>query len=101
MKSKLNQFQRLLVAIAYVFTIVLAYSILGGPIADILNQKDQASVWFFSGILLVIMGKYVTEPYFSSPSDTLSNSISLTLFLTTLIDSNKLIGYRFLIIYSL
>lgn len=101
MKSKLKQSQRLIVAFAYVITIVVAYSVLGGPIADILNQKDQASVWFFSGILLVIMGKYVTEPYFSSPSDTLSNSISLTLFLTTLINKNELIGYWFLIVYSL
>lgn len=66
MKSKLKQSQRLIVAFVYVITIVLAYSVLGGPISDILNQKDQASVWFFSGILLVIMGKYVTEPYFSS-----------------------------------
>ncbi len=101
MKSKLKQSQRLIVAFAYVVTIVIAYSVLGGPIADILHQRDQASVWFFSGILLVIMGKYVTEPYFSSPSDTLSNSISLTLFLTTLINKNELIGYWFLLVYSL
>lgn len=101
MKSKLKQSQRLIVALAYVITIVLAYSVLGGPITDILNQKNQTSVWFFSGILLVIMGKYVTEPYFSSPSDTLSNSISLTLFLATLINKNELIGYWPLIVYSL
>ena len=34
-------------------------------IADILNQSEAASVWFFSGILLIIMGMYVNKPYFS------------------------------------
>ena len=57
MKSKLKQSQRLIVAFAYVITIVVAYSVLGGPIAAILNQKDQASVWFFSGILLGVCEK--------------------------------------------
>lgn len=101
MKTKITQPQRLAVAIIYVITIVMAYSILGGPLIDIFNQTERASVWFFSGILLVIMGKYVTEPYFNSPADTLSNSVSLSLFLLTLVKRNELIGYRFLVIYSL
>ena len=58
------------------------YGLLNGGIADLLNQSEPTSVWFFSGILLIIMGMYVTEPYFSSPTDTLSNSISLILVLT-------------------
>ena len=77
MKRQLSQLQRLLVAGIYIFIIVMIYGLLNGGIADILNQSEAASVWFFSGILLIIMGMYVTEPYFSSPTDTLSNSISL------------------------
>lgn len=59
----------------------MIYGLLNGGIADILNQSEAASVWFFSGILLITMGMYVTELYFSSPTDTLSNSISLILVL--------------------
>lgn len=81
MKRQLSQLQRLLVAGIYIFIIVMIYGLLNGGIADILNQSEAASVWFFSGILLIIMGMYVTEPYFSSPTDTLSNSISLILVL--------------------
>ena len=81
MKRQLSQLQRLLVAGIYIFIIVMIYGLLNGGIADILNQSETASVWFFSGILLIIMGMYVTEPYFSSPTDTLSNSISLILVL--------------------
>lgn len=100
MKRKLTQGQRMIVAILYVVTIIVSYSILGGRIADILKQSEHASVWFFSGILLVIMGKYVTEPYFNSPTDTLSNSISLFLFLLTVVNKDELIGFYFLLVYS-
>ena len=55
----------------------MIYGLLNGGIADILNRSEAASVWFFSGILLITMGMYVTELYFSSPTDILSNSILL------------------------
>lgn len=100
MKRQLSQLQRLLVAGIYIFIIVMIYGLLNGGIADLLNQSEAASVWFFSGILLIIMGMYVTEPYFSSPTDTLSNSISLILVLLSLTNRHELIGYVGLLVYA-
>lgn len=100
MKRQLSQLQRLLVAGIYIVIIVMIYGLLNGGIADLLNQSESASVWFFSGILLIIMGMYVTEPYFSSPTDTLSNSISLILVLTSLTNRQELKGYAGLLIYA-
>ena len=45
-------------------------------------------------------GMYVTEPYFSSPTDTLSNSISLILVLTSLTNRQELKGYVGLLVYA-
>ena len=92
--------QRLLAAGIYIFIIVMIYGLLNGGIADILNQSEAASVWFFSGILLIIMGMYVTEPYFSSPTDTLSNSISLILVLLAITNWQELKGYVELLVYA-
>ena len=78
----------------------MIYGLLNGGIADILNQSEAASVWFFSGILLIIMGRYVTEPYFSSPTDTLSNSISLILVLLAITNRQELKGYVELLVYA-
>lgn len=78
----------------------MIYGLLNGGIADLLNQSEPTSVWFFSGILLIIMGMYVTEPYFSSPTDTLSNSISLILVLTSLTNRQELKGYVGLLVYA-
>ena len=100
MKRQLSQLQRLLAAGIYIFIIVMIYGLLNGGIADILNQSEAASVWFFSGILLIIMGMYVTEPYFSSPTDTLSNSISLILVLLAITNRQELNGYIELLVYA-
>lgn len=100
MKRQLSQLQRLLAAGIYIFIIVMIYGLLNGGIADILNQSEAASVWFFSGILLIIMGMYVTEPYFSSPTDTLSNSISLILVLLAITNQQELKGYVELLVYA-
>ena len=100
MKRQLSQLQRLLAAGIYIFIIVMIYGLLNGGIADILNQSEAASVWFFSGILLIIMGMYVTEPYFSSPTDTLSNSISLILVLLAITNRQELKGYVELLVYA-
>ena len=47
------------------------------------------------------MGMYVTEPYFSSPTDTFSNSISLILVLTALVNKQELKGYWMLLLYAI
>lgn len=99
MKKKiLNQKQRLLAAVLYVIVIVLIYWILGDGISGLLQQREPESVWFFSGILLVILGKYVSEPYFSSPSDTFTNSLSLIIFLLGLAEGKQLKGYWILLV---
>lgn len=101
MKRQLSQLQRLIAAGVYVAIIVILYGVLNGGIGDLLRQSEPTTVWFFSGILLVIMGMYVTEPYFSSPTDTLSNSISLILVLTALTSKQQLVGYWELLVYAI
>ncbi len=101
MKRQLSQLQRLMAAGVYVAIIVILYGVLNGGIADLLRQSEPTTVWFFSGILLVIMGMYVTEPFFSSPTDTLSNSISLILVLTAFTSKQQLVGYWELLAYAI
>ena len=94
----LNQKQRLLAAVLYVIVIVLIYWILGDGISGLLQQREPESVWFFSGILLVILGKYVSEPYFSSHSNTFTNSLSLIIFLLGSAEGKQLKGYWILLV---
>ena len=100
MKKDLSQAQRIVVSVLYIIIILLIYAILSGNILELLNQRESTSVWFFSGILLVIMGMYVTEPFFTSPADTLSNSVSLLIILLAVVNKQKMFGYNYLVIYS-
>ncbi|MCR5430430.1 MAG: DUF87 domain-containing protein [Eubacterium sp.] len=101
MKKELSQLQRIIVSIMYIIAIITLYTILYGNIADFLHPGESTSLWFFSGILLVVMGTYVTEPFFTSPADSLSNSIALIIVLFATSNRKDLIGYIFLLSYAM
>ncbi|WP_281192691.1 ATP-binding protein [Erysipelothrix rhusiopathiae] len=99
MKNKLNQKQRILTSLCYVLTILIVYYFANRNFL-ILDQNENISIWFYSGILLIIMGKYVTEPYFTTPTDVLSNGIAIFLLLIQN-NQNRIIGSNVLIFLSL
>ena len=92
-KKTLSQKQRILAAFLYVVIIATVYGFINGGLDDLLSQSGSTSLWFFSGIFLVILGKYVAEPYFSAPTDTFTNCLSLILVLVAVTDKNEVIGY--------
>lgn len=87
-KIKLNQFQRIIVAIIYLISVFVCVKILGGNIIELTTGSTDESIWFYSGILLIVMGQYVTEPFFSTPADAFANSITAILALTAINDKN-------------
>src|SRR3989344_5305174 len=62
--------------------------------------KDS-EIWFTSGLLLIILGVFVTEKYFTKPLDVIVNVITLFVVLLTLNDVSKFHLYWPLITYSL
>lgn len=97
-KKALSQKQRIIVAFLYVVIIAVVYGCINGGVDDLLRQSGSTSLWFFSGIFLVILGKYVAEPYFSAPTDTFTNCLSLILVLTSVTDKNEVIGYWWMLV---
>lgn len=101
MNRKLTQSQRLIAALTYLLIVGISFSLLGGNISKILDSSYDQSIWFYSGVLLIIMGQYVTEPFFSTPADSLANSITLLFALLTVNNKNTLIGYSALLFFSI
>ena len=64
------------------------------------KQGTDESVWFFSGVLLLVMATFVTEPYFTAPTDTLANSISMGLMLFAIQNRDDFICFWPLMIYA-
>jgi len=62
--------------------------------------KD-AEIWFTSGLLLVVLGIFVTEKYFTKPLDAIVNVLLLFVVLSMLENVGQFLLYWPLIIYSL
>jgi len=62
--------------------------------------KD-ADVWFTSGLLLVVLGIFVTEKYFTKPLDVIINVILLFVVLSMLENVGQFLLYGPLLAYSL
>ena len=64
------------------------------------NIGKDAQIWFTSGLLLIILGVFVTEKYFTKPLDVIVNITSLFVVLTTLDNINAFLLYKPLLIYA-
>ena len=61
----------------------------------------DAQVWFTSGLLLIVLGVFVTEKYFTRPLDVIVNVITLFVVLSTLDNVSNFQLYWPLVAYSL
>lgn len=62
---------------------------------------NDAQVWFTSGLLLIVLGVFVTEKYFTRPLDVIVNVITLFVVLSTLDNVSNFQLYWPLVAYSL
>ena len=65
------------------------------------NLGNDADVWFTSGLLLVVLGIFVTEKYFTKPLDVIVNVILLFVVLSMLENVGQFLLYWPLLVYSL
>lgn len=58
MTKKLTQSQRIIVATIYLVIVFICVSLLGGNIKEILTGATDESIWFYSGILLIVRDSF-------------------------------------------
>jgi len=102
MKVKLTQLQRVLVALIYLALLIILFTIIDGNYNELLwKTSNDKRIWFFSGALLIILGKYVAEPFFSKPTDAITNSAAIIITLLTINDKDKFVFYEIILVISL
>jgi len=85
----------------FVFTgalLSLKFFVIDNIFTDV--SKD-AEIWFTSGLLLVVLGIFVTEKYFTKPLDVIVNVLLLFVVLSMLENVGKFLLYWPLLVYSL
>lgn len=102
MKPELNQKQRILAAFIYLTGLIVIFSLIGGNVSQVIfGQSIDSSIWFYSGALLIVLGAYIAEPFFSKPSNIIINTVVVIVALLGLDDKGALIGYGFIFYYSI
>jgi len=102
MKVKLTQLQRIFVALVYLALLIILFTFIDGNYNELLwKTSNDKRIWFFSGALLIILGKYVAEPFFSKPTDAITNSAAIIITLLTINDKDKFVFYELILIISL
>lgn len=92
MKKDLNIQQRLLVAALYVGTLFVLIFIFTHSF-KFLTDGSPYNLIFISAALLLVFGKYLTEPFFTKPIDTITNLTAIFLALLAVKDRNGFIAY--------
>ena len=102
MKINLTQRERIFIAILYLSILTLIYHLIGGNADAVfgINIKDY-SIWFFSAALMIVMGKYIVEPYFTKPSDAIVNAMTVIIALVGLKEKELFLGYTAIFYYAL
>ena len=102
MKIHLTQPQRIIVALLYLVTLVVVFISLGGDLRSLaLGTSTDSSLWFYSGALLIVLGKYVAEPFFTKPTDSIANSLAVLIALIGIDNKQGLYAYSFILWFSI
>ena len=95
MHVRLTQRQRIIVAIIYIGLLLILFAIIDGNFSELLwEPSNDKRIWFISGALLVILGKYIAEPFFSKPTDAIANSTAVLITLIAITDKDGFAFYE-------
>jgi uncharacterized protein len=65
------------------------------------NASNDSGVWFSSGLLLIVLGIFITEKYFTSPIDVLVNVITVLVVLFSLENTQDFKLWFAVVVYSI
>lgn len=95
MKRKdLSVRQRLIVSLLYIVTIAGILLFFSHSFEFLAGSSPYGTI-FVSAALLLVFGTYITEPYFTKPVDTITNSTAIILALIAVQDKQAFIGYPY------
>lgn len=72
---------------------------LSGSLDFVLNSNSPFNLLFVSSAVFIILGKYIAEPFFTSPMGSISNSIAALLIIFSIQDKASFILYWPLLVF--
>lgn len=100
MEHNLTQAQRIVVATLYLLMLIVVYHMIGGSIEALIGKQSHNTIGIFSGALMIIIGAYIIEPFFTKPSDAIASSITLIVALLGIPEKSTLYWYEGIFAYG-
>lgn len=102
MPSRLSQRQRTIVALSYFILLLGLFKIIGSSFGILkVGAYPDSNIWFYSGAFMIILGVFLLEPYFTTPSNAVANSTVTLIALLGLTKKHEFYGYWFVFTYVL
>lgn len=95
LKSDLGPGERLVVATLLLGIAAVLIRFLSGSWAY-LNDGSGYNLIFISAALLLVLGAYVSEPFFTRPADAIANALALIVALLGIREPSRFVGYWFI-----
>ncbi|NMC35216.1 MAG: DUF87 domain-containing protein [Veillonellaceae bacterium] len=99
--SNLSIGQRIITALIYLSILLLVcWALNGRSLSFFTDTSNYFNLLFISGALILILGSYVSEPYFTKPVDVISNSVAVIIALIGIKSPQSFFAYKTLLITS-
>lgn len=93
--TKDNKIANFIISAIYIISFVLIFVLSKNQISS--DDFSSLQVWLTSGIVYLILGKYLLERYFATPTNVFANSLGIVIAMA--FDPNKSIAWLLLIIF--
>jgi len=96
-----KQWERVFIALIYFIILTgILWVFMENPFKDFFSKAPYLSIIYITGALLLLLGKYLVEPYFTKPTDAIVNSISVLLSLNSIINKNDFLFFWIIFYFS-
>lgn len=95
MKKELALNQRIIISIFYLCLIVSLGYYLSNDFDFLTNNSNPLYILFIASALMLILGSYVTEPFFTKPVDVIVKTSAILLFLIGIPNKSELFLYPY------
>ncbi len=97
--DRLNTRQRLVASVFYLILLVVVLRVFSKSFS-FLGGNTEYGFMFVSAALLLVFGTYITEPYFTKPVDTITNSTAILIALFGISNKDRFILYEELVLVT-
>lgn len=100
MSNKLSIQERIITSVLYFIIVLTVGRFLDGGWDFLINSSNHLNTLFIASALMLVMGAYITEPYFTKPVDVIAKTFSILLVLFGISETGNFLYYEIFLYFN-